>query len=166
VNLLYRSLPIVTDSPCQTCFEQLLALNQVVPPPARLTQFFQEHEPEYLIRTFLRYNMVSTALDYTLSLVNEVCTSHCNLVQRSACLQFNTRAFDMRQPLLLTNGKFTPNASTPEAKIRQQTYLRLPYTLIDAATEAATEEADRTKANKIKKAVEDRVQKLSSRKRP
>ena len=69
----YRSHPIITESPCQTCFERLLALNQVVPPPARLIHFFQEREPEYLIRTYLRYGMVSAALDTTLTLVDEVC---------------------------------------------------------------------------------------------
>jgi len=81
-------------------------------------------------------------------------------------LQFNTRAFDTKQSLVLTNGKLTSNVSAPDAKAQQQTYLRLPYTLIDAATEAATEEADRAKANKIKKAVEERVQKLSTQSRP
>ena len=72
----------------------------------------------------------------------------------------------MKQSLLLTNGKPTSNVSAPDAKIQQQTYLRLPYTLIDAAIEAATGEADRAKATKIKKAVEERVQKLSAKKRP
>jgi hypothetical protein len=72
---------MITESPIQTCFERLLALNQVVPPPARLTQFFKEREPEYLIRTYLRYDMVSTALDYTLMLVDEVCMSHLGFVQ-------------------------------------------------------------------------------------
>jgi len=66
---------------------------------------------------------------------------------------------------LLTNGKLTSNVSAPDAKTQQQTYLRLPYTLIDAATEAATEEADRAKATEIKRAVEERVQKLSTKKR-
>lgn len=70
---------MIIESPRQTCFERLLALDQVVPPPARLTQFFQEREPEYLIRTYLRYDMVSTALDYTLTLVDEVRTSHFGL---------------------------------------------------------------------------------------
>jgi len=76
VKLFYHSHPIITEAPRQTCFERLLALNQVVPPPARLTQFFQERDPEYLIRTYLRYDMVSAALDSTLMLVDEVCTSH------------------------------------------------------------------------------------------
>jgi hypothetical protein len=81
-------------------------------------------------------------------------------------LQFNARAFDTKQSLLLTNGKLAPSVSAPDAKVQQQTYLRLPYTLIEAATEAASEEADRVKATKIKKAVEERVQKLSAKKRP
>lgn len=75
-NLFYPGHSIVTESPRQSCFERLLALNQVVPPPARLTQFFQEREPEYLIRACLRYDMVSIALDYTLTIVEEVCASH------------------------------------------------------------------------------------------
>ena len=74
-----RGHSMIIESPRQTCFERLLALDQVVPPPARLTQFFQEREPEYLIRTYLRYDMVSTALDYTLTLVEEVRTSHFGL---------------------------------------------------------------------------------------
>jgi hypothetical protein len=82
MNHFYHSHSIITESSRQTCFERLLALNQVVPPPARLTQFFQEREPEYLIRTYLRYNMVSTALDSTLTLVDEVCTNHFGLVHR------------------------------------------------------------------------------------
>ncbi len=72
----------------------------------------------------------------------------------------------MKQSPLLTNGKLTSNVSGPDAKTQQQTYLRLPYTLIDAAIEAATEEADRAKAAKIKRAVEERVQKLSAKRRP
>jgi hypothetical protein len=66
----------------------------------------------------------------------------------------------------MTNGKLTSIAFTPDAKAQQQTYLHLPYTLIDAATEVATTETDRAKANTIKRAVEERVQKLSSQKRP
>jgi len=79
-------------------------------------------------------------------------------------LQFNARAFGTKQSLVLTNGKLTSSVSALDAKAQQQPYLRLPYTLIDAAIEAAIEEADRAKATKIKKAVEERVQKLSTRK--
>ena len=71
----------------------------------------------------------------------------------------------MKQSLLLTNGKPTSNVPAPDAKTQHQNYLRFPYTLIDAATEAATEEPDRAKAAKIKRVVEERVQKLSAKKR-
>lgn len=46
--------------------------NRTSSPPTWLTAFLQDREPEYLIRTCLRYHMVLPAIDYTLSMIQKV----------------------------------------------------------------------------------------------
>jgi len=40
--------------------------------PSWLVKFFQEHEPDYLVRTCLRFDLVVEAVEYGLDLVKKV----------------------------------------------------------------------------------------------
>jgi hypothetical protein len=66
-------VPRLTNLPLrQVCLERIMESDRNVAPPTWLTTFFQDREPEYLIRTCLRYHLIMTALDYTMFMIQKV----------------------------------------------------------------------------------------------
>jgi len=55
----------------KTCLERIMDTDRLSAPPTWLTAFLQDREPEYLIRTCLRYHMVLAAMDYTLCMIQK-----------------------------------------------------------------------------------------------
>ncbi|CCA68133.1 hypothetical protein PIIN_02000 [Serendipita indica DSM 11827] len=53
----------------KTCLERILEADRSSSPPTWLATFFQDREPEYLIRTCMRYHLILPALDYTLLMI-------------------------------------------------------------------------------------------------
>lgn len=51
----------------------MLEIDRLRAPPAWLAEFFQDREPEFLIRTFLRFDLVTQAIDNTLLMIKKVC---------------------------------------------------------------------------------------------
>lgn len=53
-------------------FTRILDLDRLGRVPAWLIKFFEDEEPEYLIRTQLKYGLVEQALQYSLNLIRKV----------------------------------------------------------------------------------------------
>ncbi|KAG8811352.1 hypothetical protein FRC17_002511, partial [Serendipita sp. 399] len=55
----------------KNCLERIMDQDRTSTPPTWLTAFFQEREPEYLIRTCLRYQLTLAAIDYTILMIKK-----------------------------------------------------------------------------------------------
>ncbi|KAI0643699.1 nucleoporin Nup120/160-domain-containing protein [Trametes meyenii] len=53
----------------KVAFETIMAFDRASPPPPWLVHTLEEHHPEYLIRTCLRFEMLECALDHTLGMM-------------------------------------------------------------------------------------------------
>ncbi|TBU50494.1 nucleoporin Nup120/160-domain-containing protein [Dichomitus squalens] len=53
----------------KVALETIVSFDRTSPPPPWLIHKLEEHHPEYLIRTCLRYEVLEAALDYTLSMM-------------------------------------------------------------------------------------------------
>lgn len=54
-------------------FARILDLDRLSRVPTWLIKFFEDEEPEYLIRSSLKYGLVEQSLQYCLSMVRKVC---------------------------------------------------------------------------------------------
>ena len=52
--------------------EKILEFDRTGALPSWLVKFFEEHQPEYLIRTCMRFGLVDDAIEYSLELVKKV----------------------------------------------------------------------------------------------
>lgn len=57
---------------CKAVSEKILEFDRSKSLPSWLISLLQENQPEYLIRTFLRFELISEALKHSLSLVQKV----------------------------------------------------------------------------------------------
>ncbi|KAG8758806.1 hypothetical protein FRC14_007305 [Serendipita sp. 396] len=55
----------------KNCLERIMDTDRTSIPPSWLTAFFQEREPEYLIRTCLRYQLILPAIEYTILMIKK-----------------------------------------------------------------------------------------------
>ncbi|KAJ3536697.1 hypothetical protein NM688_g6802 [Phlebia brevispora] len=108
--------------------EVIIGFDRSSAPPPWLIQSLQEHHPEYLIRTYLRFELIESAIEYTLSMVQKV--RHIPVHSRRYC-------------------RLTAAALQDDARLQQEQAAGpaatwLPYTLIDQVLVAAETQEDLT----------------------
>ncbi|KAH7888083.1 nucleoporin Nup120/160-domain-containing protein [Phlebopus sp. FC_14] len=113
--------------------EAILSYDRATPPPPWLIHSLEDHHHEYLIRTTLRFDIIESALEHTLSLVRKVFSSPSCVSQ--SYMQTCTRCI---YPLTGTSHpqkKAESKLSRSPPKTACSTWL--PYTLIDQVLVAA-----------------------------
>ncbi|KAH7916141.1 nucleoporin Nup120/160-domain-containing protein [Hygrophoropsis aurantiaca] len=69
----------------KTVLETKLSLDSASPPPPWLISSLEEHHPEHLIRTSLRFELVESALEQTLSLIRKTDSKQTRGATKAAC---------------------------------------------------------------------------------
>lgn len=114
----------------RAALEKMLEQNRTRALPSWLIAFFSEHQPEYLIRTCLRFDLVNDAIEHTLGLVKKVRVCRVYIARVRFC------SHRLRFP--------QANAPLPRLAPKRAASTWLPYGLVDAVIVAAETHGDLT----------------------